>query len=115
MEIEDLLNRQDIPEDVKEVIQRTLGNFRQIELKLTESEGQYQNVVERANDGIVILQDSLIKYVNPSLTRMTGYTVNELINTPFMNYIHFDFRSEVINRYTKRMVGAQVSPIYETV
>jgi PAS domain S-box-containing protein len=115
MEIEDLLDRQDIPEDVKEVIQRTLGNIKQIELKLSESEGQYRNLVERANDGIVIIQDSLIKYVNPSLTRMTGYTVNELIDTPFMNYIHKDFRSKVINRYEKRIAGTKVSPIYTTI
>ncbi|MFW9903346.1 MAG: PAS domain S-box protein [Candidatus Thorarchaeota archaeon] len=115
MEIEDLLERQDIPEDVKDLIQRALGNFRQTKLKLTESEGLYRNLVERANDGIVIIQDSLIKYVNPSLTRMTGYSVNELINTLFMNYIHTDFRSELINRYEKRMDGSTVSPIYETV
>ena len=115
MELKDLLDRQDIPEDVKDIIQRTLGNFRQIELKLIESEEQYRNLVERANDGIVILQDSLIKYVNPSLSRMTGYSVNELINSPFMNYIHTDFRSEVIDRYKKRMDGTTISPIYETV
>ncbi|MHA2203004.1 MAG: PAS domain S-box protein, partial [Candidatus Hodarchaeales archaeon] len=115
MEIEDLLERQDIPKDVIKTIQQSLDNFRQIEEKLRESEEQYRNVVERANDGIVIVQDSLIKYVNPSLIKITGYTVDDLHNAPFINYIHQDFRSEVMNRYEKRMAGLNVSSIYETV
>lgn len=115
MEIEDLLERQDIPKDAKEVIQRSLDNFRQIKLKFKESEEHYRNVVERANDGIAIVQDSVIKYVNTSLTKITGYTVDELYNTPIMNYIHPDFRSELMIRYEKRMSGLDVSPIYETV
>ncbi len=115
MEIEDLLERQDIPKDVIKAIQQSLDNSRQIEEKLRESEEQYRNVVERANDGIVIVQDSLIKYVNPCLIKITGYTVDDLHNTPFINYIHPDFRSEVLNRYEKRMARLNVSSIYETV
>ncbi|UCG00716.1 MAG: PAS domain S-box protein [Candidatus Heimdallarchaeota archaeon] len=83
-------------------------------IKLQESEEKYRNLVERANDGIAIVQDSLIKYINPSLARITGYTAEELYNTPIMNYIHPDLVHEVINRYEGRMAGESVSPIYET-
>ncbi|MFX0123690.1 MAG: PAS domain S-box protein [Candidatus Hodarchaeota archaeon] len=114
MEIEDLLDRQDIPKDVMKAIQHKLENFREIEQKLKESEVLYRNVVERANDGIVIIQDSLIKYVNPSLVKITGFSADDLYKSPFINYIHPDFRSELINRYEKRMTGLDVPSIYET-
>ena len=48
MEIEDLLNRQDIPKDVKEALQKTLENFRKIKLKLIKSESHYRNALEKS-------------------------------------------------------------------
>ncbi|UCG00715.1 MAG: PAS domain S-box protein [Candidatus Heimdallarchaeota archaeon] len=114
MEIEDLLDREDIPEDVIKAIQRSLANFKEIERKLRESEEQYRNVVDRANDGIAILQDSLIKYVNSSLIEITGYSFEDLYNSPFIDYIHPDSRSEVMDRYKKRISGIDVPTIYET-
>ncbi|MFX1518272.1 MAG: PAS domain-containing protein, partial [Promethearchaeota archaeon] len=114
MEFEELFNRQDIPRDVKDAIQRKIKSINQIEHELRESEEKYRNLVERANDGIALIQDSLIKYVNPGLVKITGYTADELLDTPFMDYIHPDFRSEVVNRYEQRMAGQSISPIYET-
>ena len=93
---------------------RNITESKQAMINLQESEGKYRNLVERANDGIAIVQDSLIKYVNPSLVNITGYSPEELINTPIMNYIHPEFLSDVISRYERRMVGETVSPIYET-
>ncbi|MHA2244266.1 MAG: PAS domain S-box protein [Candidatus Hodarchaeales archaeon] len=82
---------------------------------LKESEEKYRNLVDRANDGIGIVQDSLIKYVNPSLAKLTGYPAEELYNTPIMDYIHPDVLSEVVTRYERRMAGQSVPQIYETI
>ncbi|MFW9903347.1 MAG: PAS domain S-box protein [Candidatus Thorarchaeota archaeon] len=93
---------------------RNITESKQALIHLQESEEKYRNLVERANDGIVIVQDSLIKYVNPSLSNITGYSPEELYNTPIMNYIHPEVLSDVISRYEKRIAGEPVSPIYET-
>lgn len=93
---------------------RNITESKQIMTALQESEEKYRNLVERANDGIAIVQDSLIKYINPKVTEIIGYTADELIDTPIMNYIHPDYLSEVINRYERRMAGHQVPPIYQT-
>ncbi|MFX0123104.1 MAG: PAS domain S-box protein [Candidatus Hodarchaeota archaeon] len=74
----------------------------------------YRLLVERANDGMVIIQDRLIKFINPSLAKMTGYIREELINTPFTDYIHPDCVEELVSRYTQRMKGINVPNIYET-
>jgi len=42
------------------------------EQALKESEEKYRNVVERANDGIAIIQDEVVKYVNPRLAQLSG-------------------------------------------
>ena len=114
MEFEALLEKQDIPKDVKDAIQKSIERIRKTETKLRESEEKYRNLVERANDGIALVQDSLIKYVNPSLAKIIGYTTDELYDTPIIDYIHPDSRSEVMNRYEQRMAGQSVPSIYET-
>ncbi|MBN1780597.1 PAS domain S-box protein [bacterium] len=81
---------------------------------LHESEDKYRNLVERANDGIVILQDGIFKYVNPSLVTMAGCTEQELLGKPFVDFIHEEERSKVMENYFRRMAGETVYSMYET-
>jgi len=81
---------------------------------LRESEEKYRNVVERASDGIAVIRDALLKYVNPNLAAMAGYRVEELVDTPFTQYIHEDEREWVLSRYQRRMAGEDLPPVYQT-
>ncbi len=83
--------------------------------KIKEREELYRNLVERANDGIAIVQDSLVKYVNPRLTEMGGYNLEELIGTHFAEYFHPDEMAKAVDRYKRRMAGQDVPAIYETI
>ena len=87
----------------------------QAEEALRESEEKYCNLVERANDGIVIIQDGLMKYVNPRLAEMGGYTIEEVVDTPFTDYASPAELPALVDRYVRRMSGEDVEPIYETV
>jgi len=87
----------------------------QAEGALRESEEKYSNLVERANDGIVIIQDGIMKYVNPRLAEMGGYTVEELVGKPFTDYASPAELPTLVDRYVRRMSGEDVEPIYETV
>jgi PAS domain S-box-containing protein len=93
---------------------RNITEYKQAMMSLQESEEKYRNLVERANDGIAIVQDSLIKYANSMVTEITGYSAKDLHDTPIINYIHPEVRSKVIKRYEQRMAGQSVPPIYET-
>ena len=82
---------------------------------LEESEEKYRNVVERANDGIVIIQDDVVKYVNPSLAKIWGGEIKDIIGKPFTEFIHPDELAKVAENYRKRMAGEKVPSLYETV
>jgi len=80
---------------------------------LRESEEKFRSLVERANDGMVIIQDGLVKYANPKSAELWGGTVEELIGTHFTEYVHPDDRPKVIERYNRRMAGEDVKPVYD--
>jgi PAS domain S-box-containing protein len=92
---------------------RDITKRKRAEEALRESEEKYRNLVERASDGIAIVQDAIVKYVNPSLAEVVGCTIEELIGTSFADYVHPDDRREVTDRYRRRMAGRQVTPVYE--
>jgi PAS domain S-box-containing protein len=98
-------------------IEYLLGDLecaRNVEL-LRESEEQYRNVVERANDGICIIQNKEMKFINQRLADMVGYTVEEGIDTSFADYLHPDEISRVVEKYNLQISGRETSQRYETI
>jgi len=85
-----------------------------IKKRLQECEEKYRNLVEKANDGIAIIQDRMFKYVNPRLAEMVGYSVKEIIETPFEKHIHSDELPKVLDRHKRRVAGEEVPSIYES-
>ncbi len=69
------------------------------------AEETYRSLIERANDGIVIIQDMQFKYVNPRLAEILGCGVEELLDKPFADYVHPQDRAKVVDRYQRRMRG----------
>ncbi|MEW6102546.1 MAG: ATP-binding protein [bacterium] len=103
-----------LKEDTIQSISRFSGELYNLTRELGEKEEKYRSLVERANDGICIVQDTLLKYVNPQLALITGYSVEEMTNTPFMNYIHPDELAKCVDNYKRRMAGEKFPSIYET-
>ncbi len=87
---------------------------RQAEIKVRESEKKYRELVERANDGIVIIQDEKVKFLNRQAAEILGYTVEEVLNKSFVDYIHPDHIPEALNMYQARISGQDVHSRYET-
>ncbi|MFH1563298.1 MAG: PAS domain S-box protein [Nitrospirota bacterium] len=88
---------------------------KQAEEALCVSEEKYRNLADRANDGICIIQDTLLKYMNPCSSQTMGYSMEEMLNTPFMQYIHPDALAKVTDMYYRRMAGEEVPQRYEAV
>ncbi|MEW6087763.1 MAG: PAS domain S-box protein [bacterium] len=94
-------------------VQGDITERKKNEEKLKASEEKYSTLVENGNDGIIILQDNALKYVNSIICKMTGFTREELIGKPFLNYVSPGYKKIVMERYEKRLEGHNVPSRYE--
>lgn len=74
----------------------------------------YRLLVEQASDGVAILQDETIKYVNPMVEQILGYDSEDICGKTFSNYLHPDDLPQLMERYRRRMAGEDVPARYET-
>lgn len=96
-------------ESIREMTDRKIA-----ESRLKESEEKYRNLVERANEGITIIQEGLVRYANPALAKIWGESVEVIIGRPFTDFIHPDELSVVAERYRRRMAGEDIPSVYDT-
>ncbi len=80
---------------------------------LRESEEKYSTLVENSKDGIILIQEGLLKYVNKATVDLMGYTQKEMIGENFLKFVKPDYQNLVFQRYKDRMEGKKVTSIYE--
>jgi len=80
---------------------------------LRESEEKYRAVVDNANDGIAIIQDQVIQFANPRLAGMGGYTLEDIIDQPFLQFISQQEVQRVQELHDSRLAGEVVPNSYE--
>ncbi|MDD3877668.1 MAG: PAS domain S-box protein [Bacteroidales bacterium] len=111
------LNRLDLESGkFLQAIVRDISQRKIYEKALEESEEKYKTLVEKANDGIAIVQDNTFIFANNKLCELTGYNPEEVIGHPFLSFIEPSLH-EMILKYNKarleRLEG--VPSIYEIV
>lgn len=56
------------------IISRDIGERKQIEKQLIESEQQLRLITENSSDGVAVIEGGQISYVSPSFAKLLGYT-----------------------------------------
>jgi PAS domain S-box-containing protein len=92
----------------------TFAKLHSKEEALKESEEKFRFLVERANDGIALIQDSLVQYVNPRLAEIVGHDVKDIIGSPFVNFLDSSMALLIGSRYSRRIRGGSVPARYES-
>jgi PAS domain S-box-containing protein len=81
---------------------------------LRESEQKYRALVEQASDGIVVVQNGIIKFCNRRVAEMWGGDVREIVGQSYENFIDPTEIARVREKYLRRMAGEEVSQVYNT-
>ncbi|MBN2224883.1 MAG: PAS domain S-box protein [Deltaproteobacteria bacterium] len=91
-------------EDIAERLGSTIRRIKKQE-QLAVSEKKYRTLIENAKEGIVVIQDGVIKYVNPNAVRISGYPAGELVGIRFPKLIYPEDRDRVAARYAREVAG----------
>ncbi|MGA2670197.1 MAG: PAS domain S-box protein [Dehalococcoidia bacterium] len=82
------------------------------EKALEKSEERYRQFAENAGEAIFVVQDGVIKFINPKGAELAGYSIEELVSKPFVQLIHPNDVDMVADRYARRLKGEAVPQIY---
>jgi PAS domain S-box-containing protein len=104
-----------IPFDVSDVSDGAYAWYTDItERKERERElERNEQIIQEMNDGVVVVQDGIITYTNPQVSEMTGYSAEELQDTPMSEFIAPEDRELVYHRYQERVAGNDPPSTYE--
>ncbi len=87
---------------------------KEAEVTLRESEERFRTVIESAQAGIFILNDTFqFVYVNDQLSELLGYSLDELLGRDFRTVLDEESKALVADRYVRRQRGEEVPSRYE--
>ncbi len=102
-------------------LHKLMAELEQIEMAMQQSgkqpwktEKEYQAFFDRAKEGMILLQNERIVHVNTPISDIIGCSPEEIIGTPFIQYIHTSELPRVKKNYKNRIEGKDAPIIYRT-
>ena len=94
-------------------VARDISARKLAEQKLQKSEEKYRLLIKNAFESIVVVQDGMLKCCNPKSTELSGYSKEELLSIPFVEFIHPEDRELVVGQHRKRIHGEEAETRYQ--
>jgi PAS domain S-box-containing protein len=91
-----------------------ITNQRRAENEIKDSQAKYKAIVDTAKIGIGIAKENFAVSANYHFQEMLGYSEEELLSYPFINFFHPEDRSIVIERMLKRSKGEVIDNFLQT-
>lgn len=94
-------------------IMRDISERKRIESILTRSERQYRELAEKSIQGIQIMQEDRVAYVNPAYAQIVGRTIDEIYaldRDGMWNIIHPDDRETIMSRFREYSKTGELQP-----
>jgi len=82
-----------------------ITDLKRYEQELSRSEMRYRNLIDNANETILVAQDGVTKFINPMGTRLVGFRRDEMVLRPFTSFIHPEDVEMVSNNCSRRIKG----------
>ncbi len=81
---------------------------------LRESEERYRCYINVANDGIAVVHNSKLSFVNSRLAEMIGYTTDEIEGEDFSRFIPKDILPQMEDVYKRRIADEDTPSVFES-
>jgi len=98
--------------EANKILKREIEEHKRTEEALRLGEKRYRDVVENANDAIVVIQDGMHKFFNHKALEITGYSEEELSTQPFGHVVDPEDRDMVFEHYFRIMKGQEIPHKY---
>ena len=72
------------------------------ERALGEAEGRQRQILDNANESILVLQDGDVVYANPKALELGGFSEEEIRGRPFSDFLLAEDRERIVRRYLKK-------------
>jgi PAS domain S-box-containing protein len=92
-----------------------ITGLKRAEDALRESEEKYRTLVERANDGILVIQDYAIRFCNSRAAEMWGGIPDDLVGRQFMDLMDPGEIPRILEIHRSRLSGRATPQIYDIV
>jgi PAS domain S-box-containing protein len=79
---------------------------------LRTSEERYRTVIDNVGVGVAVVQDSRMVFANPTMVRITGYPLEQLLSQAVTTMVHPEDVPGMIERHQRRLRGEAVDPSY---
>jgi PAS domain S-box-containing protein len=93
-------------------INQMLGIVEKTHRELEVSEDRYRTLIENANEAIFVVQDGRICFGNQKLEQIGKYTIEELAQKPFLEFVHPDDRTMIGEQHKLRHAGELLKDNY---
>jgi PAS domain S-box-containing protein len=90
-----------------------ISERKRAEAQLQLSETKYSTLVEKGSDGVVIVQDGIVRFANSRTVDIIGFIPDELIGRSFIDFVSPAYQLLTKDNYGKRIKGEKVPGKYE--
>lgn len=97
--------------DFEEIIQEKQFHTQ----KLIESEDKYRNLINLANDVIMVYQDDCVRFLNSRVEQTLGYKPEDVIGKSMDEFVAPEEISRLRDYHIRRIKGDEIPWIYESV
>ncbi len=83
------------------------------EKALREGEERYRQILDNVLEGVAVIREGGLYFVNPSLSKISGYETRELIGQELLDFVHSDDRDMVVTYHRRRLAKERAPDTFE--
>jgi len=94
------------------LLSENIDSQKKAQIALVQSEEKFRSLVEQSLVGVYIMQEEKFVYVNPGFEKIMGYSIDELKETSFDEWIYEEDAEKIKENYLSRINGDKPTDQY---